>query len=404
MRPLKIGLIRETKDPPDSRVAFPPAEAAALLSRFPHLSLVVEPSEIRCFSDTSYREAGLTVTDQLDDCDLLIGIKEVKPEYLREGKSYLFFAHVAKEQPYNRELLKAILKKRVTLIDYEYLTDIHGVRLIAFGRWAGIVGAYNGLRLWGERSGRYKLKPAHECHDWVEMQQQLAGLDPGSVRILVTGGGRVARGAMETLSLIGATMLSPSDYLESEETGTLISRIDPWDYLARNDGREFDLVRFFEQPGNHHSRFKPYARKTDLLITGHFWDPRSPRLWEPELMKSGEFRIGAIADISCDILGSVPCTLRATTIADPFYGYDPVKEIEVSSFTDPGVISMMTIDNLPGELPRDASSEFARVLGDSIIPLLGGEDQDGVICRATIAHNGKLTERYAYLEGYLSGP
>jgi alanine dehydrogenase len=398
---MKIGVLRETKIPPDKRVALPPEQILKLLEEYPELEIIVQPSELRCFNDEEFSNQGIIVDDDLLSCDILIGVKEVDIDALVADKTYLFFAHVAKEQPYNRDLLRAILAKNIKLIDYEYLTDKSGIRLIAFGRWAGIVGAYNGLRGWGLRTTNYHIKPAHKCHDRKEMDDQLKLVKLNTERVLITGGGRVAMGAMETMNKLGIREVSPEEYLNKEFDEAVVCRIDPWHYVENIDGRKFDLHHFFDNPSEYRSTFEPYAEKTDLYVAAHFWDPDSPRMFELHDMNNPRFRISMIADISCDIDGSVPCTTRATTIADPFYGYLPEIGQETDPFDPPPPITMMTVDNLPGELPRDASTEFADVLVKEIIPRFIDADPDGVIERATIARDGRLTERYSYLDGYV---
>jgi alanine dehydrogenase len=400
MKCIKIGLIRETKFPPDRRVALPPVYAAALREKYPEVSIVVQPSDIRCYKDEEYVNAGIPLQEDLSDCDLLIGIKEVKIDALLPGKHYLFFAHVAKKQVYNRPLLKALLDKGVTLSDYEYFTDEKGIRLIAFGRWAGIIGSFNGLRAWAIKQGMPVLMAPHECLDRQEMDQQLDGLDLGKVRILLTGGGRVAHGAMETLDKLGIPLVSPAEYLEHPERTPVICRIDPADYVQENSGSGFDFDHFIRHPEQYHSVFNRFYSSTDFLISAHYWDPKSPRLFEPHEMARKDFRIRVIADISCDINGSIPSTVRATRIDDPFYDWDPQKWCEAPAFTSPEHVTMMTIDNLPGELPRDASDEFAGILIKNIMPYILGEDTEGVICRATITWKGELTENFNYLEEF----
>lgn len=397
MKKLKIGVLRETKNPPDRRVALPPEPAAELIRKYPGIDLVVQPSELRCFADAEYDRQGIALQEDLSDCDLLIGVKEVKTDALLPGKDYLFFAHVAKEQPYNRNLLKTILNQRIRLIDYEYLTDSQGVRLIAFGRWAGIVGAYNGLRGLGMATGAFSLKPAHDCRDRAEMDDQLLTISLPDTRILVSGGGRVAKGAMETLSRLKIREVNPASYLREDFNEPVICRIDPEHYVSHRDGRDFDYSHFFQHPADYQSTALPYLMKTDLYIAAHYWDPRSPRMFElsdlDRLLETGQDRhtLRMIADISCDINGSVPVTTHATTIADPFYWYGNDQKL-----------LMMTVDNLPGELPRDASMEFAGALSREIIPRIVEGDPDGVIERAMITENGELTAAFRYLNDYVS--
>ncbi len=400
---IKIGIIRETKTPPDRRVVLPPKQLFDFKQQYPDLDLVVQSSKIRCFTDDEYARVGVLVAEDLSDCDILLGVKEVEISCLIPGKTYFFFSHVGKEQPYNRDLLRALLDKNIRLIDYEYLTNQSGTRLIAFGRWAGIVGAYNALRGWGHRTGNYSLRPAHECHDRQEMDAQLDLVNLISTRILISGGGRAAQGTMETMHNLGVRVVPPEDYLKQEFKEAVCCRIDPWHYVEHRPGKKFDLNHFFEKPSEYKSTFSPYARATDIYIAAHYWDPDSPRMFEIKDMLVPAFRIGMIADISCDINGSVPINIRATTIADPFYGYDPKTGKETNPFRPLPPVTMMTVDNLPGELPRDSSSEFASVLVRDILPRLSKDDPEGVIDRATITENGKLTDKFGYLEGYVKG-
>lgn len=404
---MKLGIIRETKTPPDRRVPFSPAQVAGLKQSYPDHEFIVQSSGLRCFSDQEYRDAGVEVRDDVSDCDVLFGVKEVEIEALMPDKSYFFFSHTAKEQPYNRGLLKEIVARRITLVDYEYLTDPDGIRVVAFGRWAGIVGAYNGLRAYGERYRQFRLKPAHECHDMEEMKTELekvvAVMDEiQPVMILVTGGGRVAFGAMETLGELGLDTVPPGNYLEDVYEKPVICRIDPWDYVRRTDGEKFELSHFFRHPEMYTSTFKPYTKVTDVFIPCHFWDPDSPVFMTPSDMREPDFHIRVIADVSCDIKEPIPSTIRASTIAEPFYGYDPLSETETPPF-DLRSITVMAVDNLPGELPRDASVDFGGMLSESVIPALLGGDPEGMIKHATIVQAGELTDSYNYLEAYLRG-
>jgi hypothetical protein len=316
----------------------------------------------------------------------------------------MFFAHVGKKQPYNREMFREMADKKITLIDYEYLTTDKGDRVVAFGRWAGIVGAYNGLRARGIRTNRFRLKPAYKCHDLEEMWAglKLIALKPG-LKILVTGGGRVALGAMETLGECNDIVeINADDFLNRTYDVPVMCRIGPEIYTKRKDGSKFVFDHFVKEPGQYESAFLPFARVTDVLITGHYWDPRSPVFFTREDMKHPEFRISVIADISCDINGPVPSTLRATTIADPFYGYNPFLEKEEAPFTQASNITVMSIDNLPGELPRDASHDFGTMLMSDAVDDLLTSRESPMLERAAILNNGKLTAPFAYLEDYLN--
>ncbi len=399
----KIGLLKETKTPPDKRVAIPPVQAAELMKRFPNVIVVAQPSEMRCFKDCEFVEAGIALQNDVSDCDLLLGVKEVKISALLPNKSYLFFSHVAKKQPHNRELIQAIAQKGITLLDHEYLTDQKGVRLVAFGHWAGVVGAYNAMRARGIRTDRYELPPAHKCHDYNEMMSGLKNVQLLPKKILISGGGRVAGGALEVFRTIGVKEVSPEEYLTKSYNEPVLCRIDPWHYAKRKNGKPFEWDHWVSSPMEYESTFLPYTKVTDIFVACHYWDFRSPNFFSKEDMRSPDFKITVIADVSCDIPGPIPSSLRATTIAEPFYGYNPILEREEIAFTSKRNITMMTVDNLPGELPRDASTDFGKTLVEKVIPHFLGNDEEGVVMRATIVKNGKLTPRYDYLADYLAG-
>jgi saccharopine dehydrogenase (NAD+, L-lysine-forming) len=398
---VRIGIIRETKDPPDRRAPLDPAQCRRLLDTVPGMDIVVQPSTIRCFSDNEYAAAGIRLSEDLSDRDVLFGVKEVRLDALLPEKTYFFFSHTAKEQPYNRGLLQEVVRRSIRLIDYEYLAR-DGQRVVAFGRWAGLVGAYNGLRGYGMKTGAYNLKPAHDCFDLAELLEQLERVEPGTVRITVTGGGRVAGGALEILRAAGIREVSPDAFLHEEFTGAVFTRLDPWHYTRRSDGADFDFDHFVANPEAYESSFDPFGERTQLFIPCHYWDPRSPLMVKREHLRSGQFPISMVADISCDIGEPVASTLRASTIADPFYGYDPETGAETDAFAD-GAVTVMAVDNLPGELPRDAASDFGKAMVEHVIPEITGQRDTGMLERACIAEAGSLTPRYAYLESYLKG-
>jgi alanine dehydrogenase len=397
----RLGIIRETKDPPDRRVPLDPGQCRRLLDEYGGLEILVQPSPIRCYSDEEYAAEGITLSENLSGCDTLLGVKEVRLGALIPGKTYFFFSHTAKEQPYNRGLLQEIIRKRIRLIDYEYLV-LGSERVVAFGRWAGLVGAYNGLRGYGLKSRKFELKPAHDCFDLAEVMGELGKVHPGTLRITVTGGGRVASGALEILDAAGIQQVTPEEFLETGSSKAVYSRLDPWHYTRRTDGLEFDFDHFVQNPGAYESIFDPYGERTDLFIPCHFWDPRSPLMVTPEHLATGQFPISMVADISCDIGEPIASTIRPSTIASPFYGYDPATGEETSPF-ESGAVTVMAVDNLPGELPRDAASDFGEALIEQVIPELMGVRDTGMLAKASITDGGQLTPTYAYLEGYLLG-
>jgi len=400
---VKVGLIRETKIPPDRRVPLTPSQVVELKEKYPEVEFFVQPSDIRCYTDDEYKYLKIPMREDLSNCDILMGVKEVDKRVFIPGKTYLFFAHVAKKQEHNLEMLREILKRNVKVIDYEYLTTDKGQRVVAFGRWAGIVGAYNALRARGIKTNRFKLKPAYQCHDLDEMWAglRLIQLKPG-LKILVTGEGRVANGAMETLSnCSNLQKVSPEDFLTKEYDIPVVCQVGPQHYVKHHDGRPFDFNTFVQHPEDFRSDFLKYTKVTDVLITGHFWDPRSPVFFTKEDVEKPDFRISVIGDISCDIDGPIPTTLRATTIADPFYSYNRRKHCEEEAFSNPDNITVMSIDNLPGELPRDASGDFGKQLIDNVLhDLFNGHDSP-MIQRATITSGGKLEPQYRYLADWV---
>ena len=401
---IKVGILRETKNPPDRRVPLTPSQIVELQELYPYAEFFVQPSDIRCYSNEEYEYLMIPLKEDLSNCDILMGVKEVDKRLFIEGKTYLFFGHVAKKQEHNREMLREMLRKKIRFLDYEYLTTDKGQRVVAFGRWAGIVGAYNGLRARGIKTNRFKLKPAFQCRDLDEMWAglKLIQLKPG-LKILVTGEGRVASGAMETLAVCDLVKVTPEDFLTKEYNVPVVCQIGPQHYTRHTDGRPFEFNNFLNHPEEYESDFLKFTKVTDILIACHFWDPRSPIFFTQEDAAASDFRISVIADISCDIHGPIASTLRATSIADPFYSYNRQTGMEEAAFTRPENITVMSIDNLPGELPRDSSSDFGRQLIEHAIEdLITGNDSP-MLQRATITSNGALTPQYQYLEDFAKG-
>lgn len=401
---MKIGIIREGKNPPDKRVPLTPKQCKLLIDRYPSLEILVQPSPIRAFTDEEYAQEGVSLSEDLSGCEVLMGVKEVPLDMLMANKTYLFFSHTYKKQPYNRKLLQTILEKNIRLIDYEMLTNEYGVRLLGFGRFAGIVGAYNAFRAWGEMTGDYLLKAAHECKDRREMEAELIKVDlPTKARIAITGGGRVAGGAKEIFSAMHLKQVDPKDYLNEDFNVPVFTQLEVTDYYERVDGRAFSSKDFYKDPSGYRSSFMYYARNTDIYIPCHFWGNKSPFIFTREDAKSPEFKIRLVSDISCDIDGPVASTLRPSTIADPFYAYDPQQEKEVELGTL-GSMGVSAVDNLPCELPRDASEDFGNELIKNVIPHFFSGDKEGVLDRASeTTLDGRLTPKFEYLQDYVNG-
>lgn len=401
---MKLGIVREGKVPPDKRVPLTPDQCIEVMKNFPQVEVVVQPSPIRCFTDEEFAGKGITIQEDLSDCDILLGVKEVQIDDLIPGKIYFFFSHTIKKQAYNRKLLQHMLEKKIQMVDYEVLTNKEGFRIIGFGRFAGLVGAYSGIRAFGLKNELFELKPAHECHDLEEMLQLLDELTLPPVKIAVTGDGRVAGGVLEILNHMKMIRVSPEAFLLEEENEVpMFTQLLPGNYTKRKNGECFDLMHFFKHPADYENAFQPFAKTTDILIAAAYWDPNAPVLFSAEEMKNPAFQISVISDITCDIEGSIPSTKRAATIADPFYDYNPFTGELEEAFSNPNNISVQAVDNLPNELPKDASDAFGRSLIDAVFPGLFGEDVDRIIERASITKEGKLTEKFSYLQDFADG-
>lgn len=403
MEKVKLGIIREGKIPVDKRVPFTPVQAKEVGETFHNVEVVCQTSNVRCFEDAEYLHNEIKVEERVDDCDVLMGVKEVPIDQLISGKTYFFFSHTMKEQPYNRKLLQAILEKNIRLIDYEVLTDADGNRLVAFGRYAGIVGAYNGIWAYGKRYNLFNLRRAHECFDLEDLKNEYAKVELPPVKIAVTGGGRVSRGAMEVLNGMGIPKVTPAEFLSEQFDSAVYCQLNSRDYNLPKDGGEFVRTDFYNNPEGYKGDFLKYAKVADMLIAGAYWEPTAPVLFRREDIMRPDFKIRVIADITCDIEGSIPSTKRPCTIDEPLYDYNPSDDKVEAPLTDEGNITVMAVDNLPCELPRNASEDFGRELINNVLPHLFGTDSEEVIKRATIAENGKLTERYSYLKNYVEG-
>lgn len=400
---MKIGILREGKQPPDKRVPFSPEQCKQITEKFPVVEIVVQPSNIRCFNDGEYLMAGVPIQEDLSACDVLMGVKEVPLQDLIPEKIYFFFSHTIKKQLHNRKLLQEVVRKRIRLIDYEVLTGKDNLRIIGFGRFAGLVGAYNGLMTFGKRHHLFELKPAHQCNNLQELKSIVTGIQLPAMKIIVTGGGRVSGGALELLREIPIRQVSVDEYLGHDSFDEpVFVQLNPEDYNLHRDHKPFDLLHFFSHPSEYSGNFRRFCSQTDLLIGAAFWDPKAPVLFTSDEMKKPDFRIQVIADITCDIEGSIPSTKKASTIANPVFDYNPETGELEQAYSSKRNVTVMSIDNLPCELPKDASLDFGKNLIEKVLPHLIGGDEEEVIKRATITEAGRLTEQFMYLTDYLS--
>lgn len=399
---MKIGVIKEGKNPPDERVPLSPQQCKEINDNFPSIKLVVQKSSVRRFKDSEYANLGVELVDSVNDCDVLMGVKEVPINELISDKEYFYFSHTIKKQPYNRDLLLGMMDKNIAMVDYEALTNPNGMRLIGFGKYAGIVGCYNSFYAYGKRTGEFDLKRAYQCEDQVEMEAELAKIKlPNNYKIVTTGGGRVNSGIEEILSKVGIRKVSAADILTTDFNEPVYAQLLVDDYYKKPDDSEFKRSEVYNHPELFERDFMKFAKVADMYISGHFWDENAPYIFTREDAKHPDFKIKVVGDVSCDIDTAVACTLRPSTIIDPLYAYDAQSEKE-TIVDNVGAITVMAVDNLPCELPKDASADFGREFIDKILLNLI-DDKEAIIKNATICQGGDLTEEYEYLRDYVNG-
>ncbi len=401
---MKIGIIREGKIPIDKRTPLTPMQCVMLMKTYPGLQIVVQSSKIRTILDEEYKALKIQIVENLDDCDYIFGIKQIPVGEILPNKKYLFFSHTIKKQAENQKMFLTLAQKGCTLIDYECIKNTNGDRLIAFGYFAGIVGAYNTIKTYGHRYRLFDLKPAHLCYDYAEMRSFYKIIKPKlkPIKIVLTGGGRVADGAMEVLDQMKIKKVNIEPFLDQMYDHPVYTQIRSEHYNIRNNTNVFDKKEFYKNPERYSSAFLKFAHNADMLIACAFWNPLAPRLFTPEQMQDSAFRIKVIGDITCDIDGSIPSTLRSTSIDNPVYDYNPTTKDLETPYTSEQNITTMAIDNLPCELSRDASQDFGSQIIKHLFPLIMTEDKDNILSNATILSNGVLNPYYEYLSDYLS--
>ncbi|RZJ76003.1 MAG: alanine dehydrogenase [Flavobacterium sp.] len=399
---MKFGIIKERKNPPDRRVVFAPNELAKLKQLYPEAIVEVESSDIRIFSDIQYKSMGINITDDISDSDILFGVKEVPVENLIPNKSYFFFSHTIKKQPYNRKLLQAVLEKNITLYDHETIVDSHNRRLIGFGKYAGMVGVYNGIRAFGIKFELFKLPKAETLAGKDALIMHLKRITLPPLKFVITGTGKVGSGAKEILDAIKVKEIAVENYLTKTYTQPVYVQLDVLEYNKRIDGQVLDFNDFVAHPEEYVSDFEKFTKVTDVYFTGHFYANGAPTILTKEMLNANNCKIRVVADISCDVKGPIECTLRSSTIAEPIYGYWPSEDKEVDVF-HPGAIVVMAVDNLPCEIPKDASEGFGEQFMEHVIPAFFNGDKDGILERAKMTENGKLTPRFSYLQDYVDG-
>ena len=396
---MKIGIIKEYKLPPDKRVVFSPEKCVETLQKFPQVEFFIEKSDIRCFSDLEYEEMGLKVVTDLSNCDVLIGVKEVPIEKLIDNKKYFFFSHTIKKQPYNRKLLQQIIKKNIELFDHETIVDINNNRLIGFGYYAGVIGAYNGLRAYGLKNNTFSIPKAIDLKDRQEFNSILKSLSIPNMKILLTGKGRVGSGTKEVLDFLKIKQVSAHDFINETFNESVYVNIDVLDYNY-SDSIENTVSNFYNYPEKFRSTFSKFLSVSDIYFAGHYHNPKAPKLITLDDIKNPDFNIQVIADISCDIDGPIASTIRPSTIENPTYGFHKEKLVECN-FLDKNALAVMAVDNLPCELPRDSSEMFGEMFLMYVIPSFFNNDQENILMNSKITSEGSLTERFAYLSDYI---
>ena len=394
---LTIGLIKEGKIPADTRVALSPAQCR-WLHKNTEIKIVVQSCETRCFKDAEYKQAGVEVLDNIESCDILMGIKEVPKEQLIAGKTYFFFSHTKKLQPHNKGLFKKMIEKEITLIDYECLEHEDGQRIIGFGFFAGVVGAHNGMLCYGKRTNTFNLDRVYKIKDYRQLIHTYFGLKLPAIKIAVTGSGRVAHGIVEVMNLLDVQEVEPDEYLENNYAYPVYVHLKGSDLYTHSETKTYKRTAFHKAPQEFDCLFKNYLHCTDVLLNGVYWDKNIPRLFEWSDIDNATFKIKTIADVTDDCNGSVPCNLGDTTIEELVYGVDKTTQQQTSAYL-PNSIDIMAVGNLPNELPRDASRFFGEQLIKYVLDDLrkGGS---GTLNRATILKKGKINIGYEYMKEY----
>ena len=398
-----IGIIRESRND-ENRTPLVPEHIKKYKESNQNINFIIQPSNSRCFSDEEYELCGAKINENLNECSIIFGVKEIDPNILINNRTYLFFSHtfkINKQQKniekHKKDLLLSILNKKITLIDYENIRGKNGTRCLGFGRFAGIVGCYNTLNLLLKVLGKQSLASAYKINDYERLVLNLKNLYFPKTKILVTGDGRVAKGVIELLNLTNIKAVSKKDFLEKKFDQPIFCNLETKDYVTNNSSTNFNLEHFIDNPQDYSSSALQYLKETDILISAHYWDPSSPKIFENEDLKVLQ-NLKIVGDITCDINGSVPTTIRSTTIEEPNYWIERYNLKEIDENNDG--IAVMAVDNLPSELPRDSSTEFSEGIIKEVLPFLLKED-DGRILNGTITTDGSFLEKYNYLNDYI---
>lgn len=411
-----------------------PEQVRRLISE-QQIRFVVQSSAIRVFKDEEFSEAGAEVREDISDCPVVLGIKEMPGDFFQPEVTYAFFAHIIKGQRHNMPMLKRMMELGCSLIDYEKVTDEQGKRLIFFGRFAGIAGVIDTLaglgrrlKVLGFKTPLGEIRLAHE-YGGVQVAKEAISRIGDKIRseglpeelvpliIGVTGYGNVARGVNEILDALIPVDVQPKDLQDLKKNGNryAIYRVvfkEEDTVMPKQPGKSFDLQEYFSHPELYQAKFEEHLPYLSVLINCIYWDERYPRLITKDYLKrafsEGKPKLLIVGDISCDIEGSVEATVKATNPGEPFFVYNPFEDKAIDGVTGDGLV-MMAVDNLPCELAKDASHEFGQALMP-FVPIIARTDfrlsmeqlnLPGPIMRGLILHKGKLTPGYEYIERFV---
>lgn len=420
-----LGIRKEVKNKWERRVTLTPAAVKELKEKY-DIHTLFQLSERRIFDDEEYLKAGTEAREILDDASIILAVKEIPIKHILENKIYLFFSHTIKGQPYNMPLLQTLLDKKCTLIDYEPIKDENDRRLVFFGRHAGYAGMINGLFTLGRRLKTKgipnlfeKIKQAKDYPNLEAAKEEIKNLDtslelPDEINPLVigiTGYGNVSFGAQKILDLLPVEQISPEELIVKELEKNKIYKIvfKEEDIVQKIDGGKFDLEEYYNEPEKYESKFEQYLPKINLLVNAIYWEEKYPRLVTKEFVSNNTLpNLIAIADLSCDINGSIEMTEKATLSDNPVFVYNPKTNSIQDGFEGDG-IALMTVDNLPAEIPVESSEWFSKSLMPLIPKLFEAdysksfEELDLIpeLKNACVVYKGELTPNFKYLEEFL---
>ena len=433
---ISIGIARETKSIWEKRTPLIPSDVKNLISKY-SVDFFVQPSEKRIFSDDEYINAGANIQEDISNCSIIIGIKEVKIRDLFPGKIYTFFSHTIKGQDYNMPMLQKIIESGITLIDYEKIEDENGKRLIFFSVQAGLAGIIDSLWALGKRFENEgiitpfsDIKQAHQYDSLEEAKESF--IEVGSkiknngfpseispVTIGISGYGNVSNGVQELLNLLPYEEISAGELLNLNNSGKISNNNIYKIVFKENDMVEpienesqFELQDYYDFPDKYKSKFEQYLPNLTVFINAVFWDTQYPRIVTNQYLKKlysqGHAKLKVIGDISCDIEGGVECTLKPTDPGNPVYVFNPViGEIRDGVKGNGPVI--MAVEILPSEIPRESSVYFSSVFSKLIPGLFKNFFPDDFneldipleLKNAVITYKGKLTPNYQYINKFL---